>query len=286
MDDVLNEWHQVDGDALGASDVPEVFVARRFAALWIPSVASGQPEPLIGVIVFGDADEVDLAAARSPWFAAHRHHRGPLRMLADHRAWHIRRELIVGMPDAVRGISTATTVVRGACIVAEEWWVHLIAGVASLMPEANIAGFLDADAAWAHIGANAFERERIERLGDFLRRRDGAAERVWKALMDHPRDSIAEVARRLGLSPRSLQRSLNAQQLKFSELRDRVRATIARRRLESGAKIAVVAQEIGFASVSHFITWYKRHHGQTPGQTPGATGPQNRPSALMKPPPG
>lgn len=87
-----------------------------------------------------------------------------------------------------------------------------------------------------------------------------------RALRQRPACELSEVARLMGLSRRTLQRSLAREGVGFQALRTGVRLERARALLLTPhAKISAVAREVGFASTGHFILWFRRHHGVTPG---------------------
>jgi AraC-like DNA-binding protein len=76
---------------------------------------------------------------------------------------------------------------------------------------------------------------------------------------------LAEVARRLGLSPRSLQRALReagtTYRMEFKAFQIRRAQELLRRGERS---LAWIAAEVGFSSAQHFATAYRRAIGDTP----------------------
>jgi AraC-like DNA-binding protein len=79
--------------------------------------------------------------------------------------------------------------------------------------------------------------------------------------------SLEAVARRLGMSPRTLQRRLRDESTSLSDLVDQVRRTVATRLLtapETG--IAEVAYEVGFSEPAAFHRAFKRWTGLTPAE--------------------
>ncbi|MEQ9503064.1 MAG: helix-turn-helix transcriptional regulator [Deltaproteobacteria bacterium] len=80
--------------------------------------------------------------------------------------------------------------------------------------------------------------------------------RTWK---------LAEVAEALGTSSRSLQRTLGAAGLKYSELLDRIRNEEAARLLsDSDLSITEIGYVCGFADTAHFSRSFKKRHEKTP----------------------
>ena len=110
---------------------------------------------------------------------------------------------------------------------------------------------------------------RLERLGDLplpVRTAIGLMQRH----VEHP-ISIAEIAARIGLSTRQVER-LFLRDLRMSAARYYI--TIRRERarellLYSDRPILDVAVATGFASPSHFARWFKRLHGLKPSQLRG-----------------
>ncbi len=78
--------------------------------------------------------------------------------------------------------------------------------------------------------------------------------------------SIEQGARKLGISTRSLQRALQLSGETFAAVRDRVRAELAASLLtETDSKVDTVGSTVGFRSRSHFMTWFRRLTGHSPG---------------------
>lgn len=79
--------------------------------------------------------------------------------------------------------------------------------------------------------------------------------------------TMEEVARRLGLSERSLRRRLREEGSSYAEVVEAAVAAVARRRLrDERATIKAVADELGFSEVSAFHRAFKRWTGMTPQQ--------------------
>jgi len=93
-------------------------------------------------------------------------------------------------------------------------------------------------------------------------------------LLPHAEVRIAEVARRLGLSQRTLARRLNDEGLTFSALLARLRHDLADRYLADGdSSISQIAWLLGYQEVSAFSKAYKRWTGKAPreARTSGVT---------------
>jgi AraC-like DNA-binding protein len=86
-----------------------------------------------------------------------------------------------------------------------------------------------------------------------------------RALNGGPVDAAA-IARRLGLSTRTLQRRLDEGGTSFKDLLERVRQDLARGYLREGAiALTEIAYRLGFSDVATFSRAFKRWTGQPPG---------------------
>jgi AraC-like DNA-binding protein len=90
-------------------------------------------------------------------------------------------------------------------------------------------------------------------------------ERVLPELLPHGKAGIADVARRLNTSVRTLSRKLNEEGSGFAEIRDALRAALARRYLaERALPVSEIAWLLGYQEVSSFTHAFKRWAGVTP----------------------
>ena len=79
--------------------------------------------------------------------------------------------------------------------------------------------------------------------------------------------TVSSVARRLAMSPRSLQRRLEAEGITFQALLDEVRLELAERYLaDKGLSVAQVAELVGFAGPGAFLGAFRRWTGKTPSE--------------------
>jgi AraC-like DNA-binding protein len=75
---------------------------------------------------------------------------------------------------------------------------------------------------------------------------------------------LSGMAKRLGLTPRSLQRRLQDEGTSFQALRDETRCTLADRYLGEGLSVAEISFLLGFSEPSAFFRAFKRWTGLTP----------------------
>jgi AraC-like DNA-binding protein len=94
---------------------------------------------------------------------------------------------------------------------------------------------------------------------------------LWEALREDDAD-VGNVAKRLGLSPRSLQRRLKDEGASFQGVREEARAELAQRYLDDGLSIAEISFLLGFSQPSAFFRAFKRWTGVTPLESRGARG--------------
>ena len=78
---------------------------------------------------------------------------------------------------------------------------------------------------------------------------------------------VAEVARAMHMSARTLQRRLEREETRFTEVLDRARLVVARRLLgDPGVALTDIAFRLGFADLATFSRAFKRWTGKPPGQ--------------------
>jgi AraC-like DNA-binding protein len=90
-------------------------------------------------------------------------------------------------------------------------------------------------------------------------------ERVIPQLLPHGKAKTSEVARQLGLSGRTLSRSLSAEGVTFGEILEEFRAALARRYLKDRElPISEIAWLLGYREISSFTHAFKRWTGMNP----------------------
>jgi AraC-like DNA-binding protein len=85
-------------------------------------------------------------------------------------------------------------------------------------------------------------------------------------LLPHGKARGPEIARRLGLSHRTLARRLADEGVSFSQVLDELKLDLARRYLREGLSISRIAWLLGYREVSAFTHAFKRWTGQSPKQ--------------------
>ena len=93
------------------------------------------------------------------------------------------------------------------------------------------------------------------------------AEDILPKLLPHGRAMASEVARRLGVSSRTLSRKLAEEGTSFAEILDQLRAALARRYLHDATlPVSEIAWLLGYREVSSLTHAFKRWTGTTPRQ--------------------
>ncbi len=97
-------------------------------------------------------------------------------------------------------------------------------------------------------------------------------------LLPHGKARAAEIARMLGMSPRTLARRLAAEGLTFAGVLNELRVDLARRYLQDeDLTISEVAWLLGYREVSAFTHAFKRWTGKTPRQARAQRDPSSMP---------
>jgi AraC-like DNA-binding protein len=92
-------------------------------------------------------------------------------------------------------------------------------------------------------------------------------EHLLPELLPHGRANVQEVARRLGMSPRTLSRKLQDEGVAFTDILDDMRAALARRYLsDRELPVSEIAWLLGYQEVSSLTHAFKRWCGKTPRQ--------------------
>jgi AraC-like DNA-binding protein len=114
----------------------------------------------------------------------------------------------------------------------------------------------------------------VEYCEEALSRRHGesrpfrvAVENALAPLLPHGNAKAERVARKLGMSRRTLARQLAKEGISFSDLLERLRASLALRYLaEEGLSVSQIAWLLGYQEVGAFSHAFKRWTGKTPRQ--------------------
>ena len=92
-------------------------------------------------------------------------------------------------------------------------------------------------------------------------------ERVIQRLLPHGRANTSEVARQLGLSRRTLSRSLLSEDMTFTKIMEELRAALGRRYLRDRAlSVSEITWLLGYREVGSFTHAFKRWTGMSPSQ--------------------
>jgi AraC-like DNA-binding protein len=93
------------------------------------------------------------------------------------------------------------------------------------------------------------------------------AEDILSKLLPHGRATASEVARRLGMSSRTLSRRLGEEGASFAEILDQLRAALAKRYLhDETLPVSEIAWLLGYREVSSLTHAFHRWTGMTPRQ--------------------
>jgi AraC-like DNA-binding protein len=88
--------------------------------------------------------------------------------------------------------------------------------------------------------------------------------RVLREALRQDEGSVELIAKRLGMTPRSLQRRLKDEQTSFNAVRESVRQELSQRYLADKLSIAEISFLLGFSEPSAFFRAFKRWTGMTP----------------------
>jgi len=212
-----------------------------------------------------ESDPRRMVEALSEWFAAMPG--GPIELLIDWRA--IRLVSFGAELDALhQAIDVAFGAVRGrlsrlVAVTPNDWsrlWWHGVHAVAELGCPWRVVHDLAQGCEWLDL-PDGFEAELVGMGGERRTSTVAAVEEVLAMRLEADTDAVA---RALGLSTRSLQRALEQEGQTFLAVRDRLRLAAAHSSLRRGDKVDAVAGEVGFASTSHFVRWFRLKSGFTP----------------------
>src|SRR4051812_3247607 len=78
--------------------------------------------------------------------------------------------------------------------------------------------------------------------------------------------SLSSAARRLGMTPRTLQRRLHGEGTSYRRVIDEVRLSLAAQAFAAPINIAQAADALGFSEAAPFFRAFKRWTGTTPGR--------------------
>jgi AraC-like DNA-binding protein len=95
-----------------------------------------------------------------------------------------------------------------------------------------------------------------------------SVENAMAPLLPHGKANAVEIARRIGMSRRTLARKLASEDLTFSEIAEELKGDLAKHYLTgSDVPISEIAWLLGYSEVSAFTHAFKRWTGMTPRQS-------------------
>jgi AraC-like DNA-binding protein len=211
------------------------------------------------------SDPRRMSEALSEWFATLPS--GPLELLVDWRAIRLGRseEELDALHRAIdKGLEAARgRLLRLVAVVPHDtsrlWWHGLLA-VAELGCPFRVVHELAQGCEVLGL-PRGFEAELAALGGE---RRASVVADVEDVLASMLEADTNLVSRALAMSTRSLQRALELEGQTFLAVRDRLRLAAAHSCLRRGDKVEAVASQVGFASTSHFVRWFRLRSGVTP----------------------
>lgn len=146
----------------------------------------------------------------------------------------------------------------------------VVAGFFAVVPRPEpVRVFEGLSDALSWVGGGASLAELVELRRSVRRPSDEPIVRRLRAHLaaPEPSRSIAEAARALRISVRTLQHHLHRAGTSYRQQRDRVRMERARAELAEGDRpIGAIGLELGFASPQRFSEWFRRLTGSSPSQ--------------------
>ncbi len=132
-------------------------------------------------------------------------------------------------------------------------------------PPFPVSWATDPETAIGALGFPADAWHTFETARGEVMRSDGFRNALATAVAIHLTDpTLATIARRLALSPRSLQRKLQALGTTLARETRRVRVERAKTLLATEASVTTIAYDLGFSSPEHFGTTFREETGLTP----------------------
>jgi AraC-like DNA-binding protein len=109
--------------------------------------------------------------------------------------------------------------------------------------------------------------EALEHRGLKLTTLRASVENAMAPMLPHGKATAVEIARRMGMSNRTLARKLSSEGLTFSGILEELKINLAKRYLSDGdLPISQVAWLLGYREISAFTHAFKRWTGMTPSQ--------------------
>jgi AraC-like DNA-binding protein len=157
---------------------------------------------------------------------------------------------------------------RSVVVLPDDWTAVWWRGAATTLEwrDISVEVATSPEEAWARLPAPESLATSVERLTRAFEEAD-IVRATREALLDDPARRADQVARRLGLSLRALQRELASAGSSFVSLRVEARLERAVELLESSdEKLATIAERLGFRSRAHFGVWFRGRTGRAPSE--------------------
>lgn len=222
-------------------------------------------DDLVGTIVWGAPTEHDLEALCRVWEHT-RVMRGPFDVITDFRrvrAFHpLTFEVLARYVERRRDEYLAK--IRAHAQIIPDGAVGATVAGFNVVVEQNKSWFLARDLAEAVARLGRTDAPEViaalEALAAQMQNEPALLAQLRTALEENPALDAPDAARLLGLSLRTMQRSLGELETSFLDVRDRVRVLLAQRLLaESGHKAEVIARRIGLESREGLWRLLRRH---------------------------
>ncbi|MFO0619281.1 MAG: helix-turn-helix domain-containing protein [Polyangiaceae bacterium] len=165
-----------------------------------------------------------------------------------------------------RAVSYSRTITRVAVAHGPGAIGAVFAGYPKVLPlQCPSRSFAHPERALEWLGADRATREALEDVAATLSSDDAVVTRLRAVLEERPSLGVADAARAIGTSVRSLQRKLGDVGTQYRAEVDRARMSLATKKLEGGSTtIGDIALDLGFASLQSFSDWFRSLRDESP----------------------
>ncbi len=178
----------------------------------------------------------------------------------DAESFNVLKDFLLSVAKRQEAVTEREAVVRPSGLAGT-----IVAGYFILFPPSYPTQvFTEAAPALKYLGVSAQQGAAWLALVEQARAVAPALKQLRAALADDVALDLAQAARALNLSARTLQRKLKDLGTSFQAELDRARLALAERLIaETDAKLNAVAAQVGFASYPHFSVWFHQKTGFT-----------------------